>query len=149
MSDNQSSSPADEIKKIVAETIREVHEAQAIRFTKPATFRGWLMTVGILCGFLGFIWSAIVFLDDIANHHEQPYHVGAEKLVMAIEEKHEEQVKLHHQHVTDNELHRREEQLQLQILKETRPIRDDIQVIKQDVRSIETKLDIIIDRAQR
>jgi hypothetical protein len=149
MSDNHHEKHADEIKKIVAETIKEVHEAQSIRFSRPNTLRGWLMTLGIIGGFIGFLWSAIIFLDDIAKHHEQPYHIGAEKLVLAIEEKHEEHVKRHEAHVANNELHRREEQLQLQIMRETKPIKESIQTIKQDVRSIETKVDILIDRAQR
>ena len=140
---------ADDIKKIVAETIKEVHEAQAIRFARPSTLRGWLMTLGIVGGFLGFVWTAVVFLNNIAMHHEQPYHIGAEKLVLAIEEKHEEHVKRHEEHVANNELHRREEQLQLQIMRETKPIKESIQTIKQDVRSIETKVDILIDRAER
>jgi len=149
MSDTHHDTHADEIKKIVSDTIREVHEAQSIRLSKPNTLRGWLMTLGIIGGFIGFLWSAIIFLDNIANHHEQPYHIGAEKLVLAIEEKHEGQVKRHEEHVANNELHRREEQLQLQILRETKPIKESIQTIKQDVRSIETKVDILIDRAQR
>lgn len=149
MSDTHHDTHADEIKKIVSDTIREVHEAQSIKLSKPNTLRGWLMTLGIIGGFIGFLWSAIIFLDNIANHHEQPYHIGAEKLVLAIEEKHEEHVKRHEEHVANNELHRREEQLQLQILRETKPIKESIQTIKQDVRSIETKVDILIDRAQR
>jgi hypothetical protein len=149
MSSNHRDEHTDDIKKIVAETIREVQDVQAIKFAKPNTLRGWLMTFGIFGGLAGFLWSAVVFLDEIAKHHEQPYHIGAEKLVLAIEEKHEDHVKRHEAHVADNELHRREEQLQLQIMRETKPIKEDIQTIKQDIRSIETKVDILIDRARR
>lgn len=128
-----------DIQAIVAATIKEVHEAQAIRFEKPTTLRGWMMTIGLVGGLIGFLFTAAVFLNRVADHHKQPYHEGAEVLVTAIEE-------AHINHTKSNEFHRREEQLQLQILKETKPITDSIQVIKQDVRSIETKLDILIDR---
>ena len=142
MTDKQQEKQTQAIRDIVAATIKEVHEAQAIRFTRPATLRGWMMTVGMVAGFVAFLWSGVVFLNDVASHHEQPYHTGAEELVTAVKEAHIE-------HVQNTELHRREEQLQLQILRETKPINEDIQEIKQDVRSIQTKLDIIIDRNSR
>ena len=129
----------DDIQTIVAATIKEVHEAQAIKLEKPTTLRGWMMTIGLVGGLIGFLFTSAVFLNRVADHHKQPYHEGAEVLVSAIEE-------AHINHTKNNEFHRREEQLQLQILKETKPITESIQVIKQDVRSIETKLDILIDR---
>lgn len=133
---------SEEIHDIVATTIKEVHEAQAIRFSKPETLRGWMLVIALVGACVGFIWTSIVFLNDVAEHHKQPYHPGAEELVKAVKQAHID-------HINDNEHHRREEQLQLQILKETKPITEDIHDIKEDVRSIETKLDIIIDRQIR
>ena len=132
----------DDLQQIINATINQIHEAQAVKLQRPNTIRGWMMIMGMIAGLIGFIWTSVVFLNDVAEHHTQPYHPGAEELVTAVKQAHLD-------HIQTNELHRREEQLQLQILKETKPITESIQVIKQDVRSIETKLDIIIDRQTR
>ena len=59
----------DDIQTIVAATIKEVHEAQAIRFEKPTTLRGWMMTIGLVGGLIGFLFTAAVFLNRVADHH--------------------------------------------------------------------------------
>jgi len=129
----------EDIKRVISATVIELHEAQAVRFTKPSTLQGWLYVVGVLAGFVAFIYTSIIFLNDVSNHHKQPYHQGAEGLVVAIEER----VALHEE---DEKLHKNEAELQLQILAETRPIKENIYKIKEDVGTIKTKLDILLDR---
>ena len=48
--------------------------------------------------------------------------------------------------VRDEKKHKNEAELQLQILAETRPIKENIYKIKEDVGTIKTKLDILLDR---
>jgi hypothetical protein len=129
----------DDIKRVISATVSELHEAQAVRFTKPNTLQGWLYVVGVLAGFVAFIYTYIIFLNDVSNHHKQPYHEGAEALVVAIEDRVTT-------HVDDEKKHKNEAELQLQILAETRPIKENIYKIKEDVGTIKTKLDILLDR---
>ena len=129
----------EDIKRVISATVSELHEAQAVRFTKPSTLQGWLYVVGILAGFVAFIYTSIIFLNDVSNHHKQPYHEGAEALVVAIEDRVTT-------HVDDEKKHKNEAELQLQILAETRPIKENIYKIKEDVGTIKTKLDILLDR---
>lgn len=132
----------EDIKAAVSETIKELHEAQAVKIKKPETLQGWLWTIGAIGGFIAFIVSTIIYLDSISQHHKLPVHPGAQEIIEEI--KH-----MNRQHALDTEVHRSEEHLQLQILRETRPIQEDIHLIKEDVRSIQTKVDILIDRQER
>jgi hypothetical protein len=129
----------DDIKRVISATVSELHEAQAVRFTKPSTLQGWLYVVGVLAGFVAFIYTSVIFLNDVSNHHKQPYHEGAEALVVAIEDRVTT-------HVDNEKKHKNEAELQLQILAETRPIKENIYKIKEDVGTIKTKLDILLDR---
>ena len=129
----------DDIKRVIAATVSELHEAQAVRFTKPSTLQGWLYVVGVFAGFVAFIYTSIIFLNDVSNHHKRPYHEGAEALVVSIEDRLAT-------HQENGKKHKNEAELQLQILAETRPIKESIYKIKEDVGTIKTKLDILLDR---
>ena len=67
------------------------------------------------------------------------YHEGAEALVVSIEDRLAT-------HQENGKKHKNEAELQLQILAETRPIKESIYKIKEDVGTIKTKLDILLDR---
>ena len=141
--ENVENSDSDFIKSIIGETIKELHaQDTGIRFKKPETIQGWIFILSACCGAVAFLFSAVIFLNDVAKHHKSPYHEGAERLV-------EDVTLLHTDHNQSNEIHPTQGDIQLQILKETKPIKEDIQVIKQDIRSIETKVDILIDRQYR
>jgi hypothetical protein len=129
-----------QIKNVVSETIKELHAADTgIRFKKPTTIQGWMAVTLAGITIIGFFISSIIFLNEVTQHHKKVAHDGTYSLVEGVEE-------LHRIHVSNEEFHRREEQLQLQILKETKPIVEKINEVKEDVRSIETKVDILIDR---
>ena len=129
----------EDIKKVISSTVKELHEAQAVRFTKPTSLQGWLYVIGAFSGMMALIWTGVVFLNNISEHRKQPYHKGAETLVDAIEKR----ISVHQD---DSELHKRDAELQLKILEETKPIKENISKIQQDVGTIKTKLDILIDR---
>ena len=80
--------------------------------------------IGAIGGFIAFIASTIIYLDSISQHHKLPAHPGAQEIIEEI--KH-----MNRQHALDTEVHRSEEHLQLQILRETRPIQEDIHLIKE------------------
>lgn len=129
-----------EIKSVVAETIKELHAADTgIRFKKPTTIQGWLAVSIATITILGFFISSIIFLNEVTQHHKKTAHDGAMTIVDDVRE-------LHESHVKNDDFHRKEEQLQLQILRETKPIVEKIAEVKEDVKAIETKVDILLDR---
>ena len=78
----------------------------------------------------------------MASHAEKPHHDGVELLVKKFEEtqaKHEE----------DRNIHRSEAELQLKIMKETEPIKEDLHLIKEDVREIQRSVDILVEDNRR
>ena len=129
-----------EMKIVVAQTIKELHATDTgIRFKKPTTIQGWMAVTLASITLAGFFGSSIVFLNNVSSHHKLPSHQGAEKLVEAVTmtlEAHE-----------NNERHHiKEEAVLLQILEETTPIHEKLGVIKEDIKAIETKVDILLDR---
>jgi len=129
-----------EMKLVVAETIKELHAADTgIRFKKPSTIQGWMAVTLAGITLTGFFGSSIVFLNKVSTHHKLPAHVGVESIIKDLED-------IHALHVRDQNFHIKEEQLQLQILAETRPIHEKLGVIREDVKGIETKVDILLDR---
>jgi hypothetical protein len=129
-----------EIKEVVAETIKELHAADTgIRFKKPTTVQGWLAISIATITIISFFISSIIFLNEVTQHHKKIAHDGAFKIVDDVQ-------RLHDRHVENDEFHRKEEQLQLQILRETRPLIEKLGEVKEDVKAIETKVDILIDR---
>ena len=132
----------DHIKTIIAETIRELHANDAVQIQRPKTLQGWLYIIGAICGLVGLLWTGIVKLDTMASHAEKPHHDGVELLVKKFEEsqaKHEE----------DRNIHRSEAELQLKIMKETEPIKEDLHLIKEDVREIQRSVDILVEDNRR
>lgn len=132
----------DHIKTIIAETIKELHANDAVQIQKPKTLQGWLYIIGAICGLCGLLWTGIVKLDAMASHAKKPHHDGVEVLVKRFEEaqaKHEE----------DRNLHRTEAELQLKIMKETEPIKEDLHLIKEDVREIQRSVDILVEDNRR
>ena len=127
----------EEVKAIIAETISELHAGEAqVLFKKPQTIQAWAYIVLAIGAVIGFMWTAVVYLNDIAVHANEPHHQGT----MEIFEKLQEQ---HALHATSEDLHHREEHLELQIMKEVAPIKEDLGTIKnsqqdfkQDVRDI-------------
>lgn len=129
-----------EMKLVVAETIKELHAVDTgIRFKKPSTIQGWMAVTLAGITLTGFFGSSIVFLNKVSTHHKLPAHVGVEAIIEELEN-------IHALHIIDQNLHIKEERLQLQILEETQPIHEKLGVIKEDVKAIETKVDILLDR---
>ena len=129
-----------EMKLVVAETIKELHATDTgIRFKKPNTIHGWLAVTLACIALSGFVGSSIIFLNNVSTHHQLPAHSGTKKLL-------EEVAEIHELHSKDQVFHIKEERLQLQILAETAPIHEKVSVIKEDVKAIETKVDILLDR---
>ena len=129
-----------EIKDIIAETITELHQDKVgVEFKKPTTLQGWLAVCFSISLVIGFFVTSAVFLNKVTNHHTEIAHEGTLKLLEKLD-------KADQDHKSDNSFHRREEQLQLQILQETKPIYQKLNDVKRDVNTIETKVDILIDR---
>tara|TARA_B110000285_G_scaffold78550_1_gene90446 strand:+ start:129 stop:551 length:423 start_codon:yes stop_codon:yes gene_type:complete len=129
----------EEIKRVISSTVNELHEAQAVRFTKPETLQGWLYILCVMGGFLAFVWTGIVFLNRVSEHHKMPSHTGTLELLTALDANISN-------HAQDQERHKEDSRIQLQILHETRPIQQNINDIKQNVSSIRSKVDILLDR---
>lgn len=149
MATNKSTSAADNtvdkdehIKSIITSTIHELHADDALKLKKPQTLQGWLYVIATIGGIIGFMAAGIVKLNDIAKHAEEPHHAGVEKLV---EEFQKEMTK----HSDDSNIHRTEAELELALIKETEPIRQDINTIKQDVRAIQRSVDILVEDNRR
>ena len=129
-----------QIKNVVSETIKELHAADTgIRFKKPTTIQGWMAVTLAGITLTGFFGSSIVFLNKVSTHHKLPTHVGVKSIIEDIEN-------IHTMHLNDQNFHIKEERLQLKILEETQPIHEKLGVIKEDVKAIETKVDILLDR---
>lgn len=136
----------DSVRSVIQQVIEEVDQVNQSRsadisFKKPTTVKGWVMVIGGIGAFLSFLWTSVVYVQRISEHHKAPHHVGAEKLVERIETSLNSHAK--------NDTHHAEAELQIKIIEETRPMKQDIQRIQQDVGSIKTKVDILIDREDR
>lgn len=129
----------EEVEKIVEETVATVAKQDDIIFKKPTTLRDWIYIIATIVALLGMGWSAIVKLNAISEHQNLPYHHGVEELVAEVKE-------AVHQHINDEEHHIRRADVTLQILEETRPMKQDVQNIKQDIGIIKTNMDILLDR---
>lgn len=135
----------DDIQTVITETITQVYERdqhRAWQFSRPTTLRGWMFCTGAFVAGVSFIYTCIVYLHKISEHHKAPHHVGAEKLVSRIES-------AVIAHTQDEDLHHREADLELRVLRQTEPIKRDISDIRQDIGTIKTKMDILIDRDAR
>lgn len=132
-----------QIESVVQQTLLKVQSQEsASLFKRPETVRGWVIVIGGLAAFCSFIWTTIVYLHKISEHHKQPTHTGT---ITLIEELHDKIT----EHTTDQTAHHREAELKLKILEQTDPIKQRVQTIQADVGTIKTKLDILIDRQER
>src|SRR5210317_694549 len=112
MSEEKKDLQAEEVKTIIAETIKELHANEAqLQFKKPTTIQGWFYIGLAFCSIVGIVWSAIIFLNNVAIHAKAPYHAGTPALVAEMTSSHE-------QHATSQELHHTEEHLNLQMHEE-------------------------------
>lgn len=115
---------ADDIKNIISATIKELHANEAqVQFKKPTTIQGWFYICLAFCSIVGLTWSSIIFLNNVATHSKIPYHHGTEDLVSKL---HEDHLK----HATSEDLHHREEQLELKIVEQVKPIKEILRVIQ-------------------
>jgi uncharacterized protein (DUF3084 family) len=110
-----------EVEEIISRTIAQLQKEEgAVQFKKPKTMQGWLyITLGI-GSVVAFLWTSVVFLNNS----------GTINILAEMESRHSI-------HATSEELHRREEQLELQIIKEVSPLRQELTAIKQNVKGVE------------
>jgi uncharacterized protein YoxC len=120
-----------EVEEIISRTIAQLQKEEgAVQFKKPKTMQGWLyITLGI-GSVVAFLWTSVVFLNNIASHQDLEHHSGTINILAEMESQHSI-------HATSEELHRREEQLELQIIKEVSPLRQELTAIKQNVKGVE------------
>ena len=129
----------DDVKAIIQETISQLHADDAqLLFKKPKTLQGWVYIVIGIGSIIAFMWGSVVFLNDIAEHSKAAHHEGTEEILKKIRQDHVN-------HIYDKELHRGEAELELKILKATEPLKNDISNIKEDVRQIQSSVDILVD----
>lgn len=131
----------EDLKKVISEVIEEFSSRnnRTIKFKKPETIQGWLVLIITFFSIIGFMFTSIVFLNDISNHHKIPSHDGTNKILKELN-------KNLNDHRTDTAIHRNDDVLKLKIMQETQPIIKEIGEVKEDVRSIETKVDILLNR---
>lgn len=143
-----------EVEEIISRTISELQKQEgAVQFRKPKTIQGWVYICLGIGSIVAFLWTSIIFLNDIAKHQQEAHHHGTVELF--------EKIELSHQaHTQSEELHRREEQLELQIMKEVSPIkrdlsniqqnqihfRQDIGDIRQDLKDVQRSINNIADK---
>jgi hypothetical protein len=143
-----------EVEEIISKTIIQLQKQEgAVQFKKPKTMQGWVYICLGLGSVVAFLWTSIVFLNDIAKHQEEAHHHGTVELFEKIEAS-------QLAHNTSEDLHRREEQLELQIMKEVSPIkrdlsniqqnqihfRQDIGDIRQDLKDVQRSINQIADK---
>jgi uncharacterized protein YoxC len=146
-----------EIKDIIAETIHELHaDGSPILFKKPTTVQGWFYIVAAICSCIAFLWTSAVFLNKVAHHSEEPYHVGTLDLIKEIQIQNQN-------HATSEELHKREAELELHILSKVDPIKEDlvsikenqisfkhdVRDIKQDVRDVQQSINNLAEQINK
>ena len=158
---NTSQAHADDIKAIISATIKELNASDAqVQFKKPTTIQGWVYAVLGFCSVLGILFTAVVFLNNVATHSKIPYHPGTEELISTLHAD-------HMSHATSEELHHREEQLELKMVEQVKPIkenlrtiqlnqaniqaqqtnfREDVSDIKDDIREVQRSINKIADR---
>ena len=132
----------EDVKGVISATIHEMHMDNSINFSKPKTIQGWLYIIGFIGGAVAFIFTGIVKLNDIASHAEAPHHEGVEILVNKFQD---EMLK----HGDDQDVHRTEAELELLLIKETEPIKEKVNSIQNDVRSIQRSVDILVEDNRR
>ena len=121
----------EEIQEIISRTIKELQfEEGAVQFKKPKTFQGWVYIALGIATIVGFCWTSIVFLNDIARHQEQDYHAGTVEIMEKIQSNHTE-------HIDDNAKHQTDVDIELKIIKEVSPIKEDLTSIKQNIKGLE------------
>ena len=84
----------------------------------------------MLATFVGFCWTSIVFLNDIARHQEEDYHAGTVEIMEKIQSNHAE-------HITNAAQHQTDVDIELKIMKEVSPIREDLTSIQQNIKGVE------------
>lgn len=132
----------EEVKTIIQETISQLHAEDAqLLLKKPRTIQGWVYVLIGLGSIVAFMWGSVVFLNDIAEHSKAAHHEGTEEILAEIRQDHVN-------HIYDKELHRGEAELELKILKATEPLKNDISNIKEDVRQIQSSVDILVDHVK-
>jgi len=120
----------EEIEDIIARTITSLHAGNAaVEFTKPKTLQGWLYIIVTAGGILGFLFAAVVFLNNIAEHSNKDFHDGSLELIKKVEQSIIE-------HAVSEEMHRRESVLELKIMKEVSPIKGELRSIQQQVKNL-------------
>lgn len=143
-----------EVEEIISRTISELQKQEgAVQFRKPKTIQGWVYICLGIGSIVAFLWTSIIFLNDIAKHQQEAHHHGTVELFEKIEASHQA-------HTQSEEFHRREEQLELQIMKEVSPIkrdlsniqqnqihfRQDIGDIRQDLKDVQRSINNIADK---
>jgi len=133
----------EEVKTIIQETISQLHAEDAqLLLKKPKTLQGWVYILVGLGSIIAFMWGSVVFLNEIAEHSKAAHHEGTEDILAEIRQDHVN-------HIYDKELHRGEAELELKIMKSTEPLKNDISNIKEDVRQIQSSVDILVDHVKR
>lgn len=132
----------EEIELVVKETISKVETRDKLVFSRPTTMRGWVYVVATIGGIVSFLASSIIHINKVVEHHNLPYHPGTAELVAKVQEAIDA-------HINDEAHHIRRTDVKLQILEETRPMKDDIQNIKEDIGVIKTNINLLLDRHQR
>ena len=133
MSEEDKKNHSDDVRDIISATIKELQSNEAqIQFKKPTTIQGWFYVGLTFSSIVGLIWTSIIFLNNVATHAEAPYHHGTEELVATLHAD-------HMSHATSQELHHREEQLELKMVEQVKPIKENLRTIQLNQANIQAQ----------
>ena len=129
----------EELKKIICSTLNELGKQKVgVKLTRPETLQGWVALVLACVTILTIGWKAFGFLHVVSKHHNTPHPIESRHLVDKIEGlvvKHIEEGNHHH-----------DSALNLKIIKQTEPMKRDIEVIQRDVGAIRARVEVLLER---
>ncbi len=131
-----------QIREVVEATVKEVgRQPVGIKVARPVTLQGWFYVLGACVGAAVIVWKSFSLIHVVTKHHEAPYHPGSEVLIGGIKE-----AVVEHK---ESNIHMIESEIEVKIIRQTEPMKQDIQQIQQDVGAIRARVDILLERDDR
>jgi hypothetical protein len=129
----------EEVKRVIVSTLNEVGKQKVgVKLTRPETMQGWLALILTIVTVSTVFWKSFSFIHVVSKHHDTPHPIESKNLVNKIEQlvvKHIEGGNHHH-----------DSDLNLKIIKQTEPMKRDIEVIQRDVGAIRARVEVLLER---
>lgn len=129
----------EDIKNIICQTLNEADKRKVgIKFTLPETFHGWVALIIALVALTTIFWKSFAFIHVATKHHSSPHPFADEKLISRIDT-------LVTKHIEQGD-HYHNSELEMKIMKQTQPMREDIEVIQKDIGAIRARVEVLLER---